>query len=165
MYQNKHLLYLSVNLMDAASLLSTSPRRISDKKRHGKKRPTTASQKKSFPSFHSKSASASSFKASVQQGKASHKSRSQDRASLKKVESASNLFESLGIHMVDELPAAVSGRDSDDSDSEIKTEAEDDRIKAHTMNNHSDSEIITEIGSTNLKPVAPFRAVVAQSVR
>ncbi|RUS71969.1 hypothetical protein EGW08_020262 [Elysia chlorotica] len=146
--------HFNLNLMDAASLLSSSRRRSSDKKRSGKKRSTSASQKKSLSSFHSKSGSAGSFKAKT--------SPTKNKAGLKKVESASNLFESLGIHMVDELPAAVDGGVSADSDSEIKTEAEEDRFKAR--NNQSESEIVTEIGSRKVKPAAPFRAVVAQSV-
>ncbi|GFR80458.1 hypothetical protein ElyMa_005898400 [Elysia marginata] len=153
--------HFNMNLMDAASLLPTSPRRSNNKKGKGKKRPKSATQKKSFPSFHSKSGSSGSFKAT----QSPSKKRSQSKSSLKKVESASNIFESLGIHMVDELPAAANDRSGDDSDSEIKTEPEDDGFKAPTMHNQSESEIITEIGGgRNFKPATPFRAVVAQSV-
>lgn len=155
--------HFNMNLMDAASLLSSSSRRSNDKKGHRKK-PTSASQKKSFPSFHSKSASSGTFKATQKQGKATSKLSAKSNSSLKKMESTSNLFESLGIHMVDELPMGIHTRSGNDSDSEIKTEPEEDRFKPNTMHKQSESEIISDIGGKNLKSAAPFRAVVAQSV-
>ncbi|GFN79068.1 hypothetical protein PoB_000557400 [Plakobranchus ocellatus] len=152
--------HFNINLMDVASLLPSSPRQKGKKKKEKHQSKSMSEKQKTFPSFSAKGNSAVSFKARPQRDKSARKKH--EGSNLKRVSSESNLFESLGIHMVDEL-TGPDNRNSGESDSEIKTEPLDERQKSMDVK-HSESEIITEIGGGRFKSAAPFKAVVAQSV-
>ncbi|XP_005105165.1 uncharacterized protein C19orf44 homolog [Aplysia californica] len=138
---------LNINLMDVASLIPVSPR---NKKVKGKQSHHGKGQKQSGALA---SSSGSVFKASSDNLSKAGKNNKKEakKKPLKKSDSKSSVFESLGIHMVDELLGADGGKDQageyDLSDqSEIVTEKSDDRLKS-VKNYDSESEIITELGA------------------
>ncbi|CAL1547157.1 unnamed protein product [Lymnaea stagnalis] len=138
---------IHINLKDLSSLAPASPSPTP----RGRRSPTRKERKQ----VSSKPA-ASNFKASFTKGdnKAPTKT---SKASPKKSNSKTSLFENFGIHMVDELldvnSVAMPFNDVDISEeSEIKTEGKDDRKKV-TQRKQSESEIVTDIGGSAKKSI------------